>query len=1135
MTKAMTDLKILHLESVRADAELVRTELKKANISFKKLDVDNRADYAKTLADFKPDVILCDQSVPSFTALEALTLLKKSNSNAPFLLVIAPEFKEVAVNLIKDSATAYVLKNAISLLPDAILNTVKQAKLEKGNSKYLNDLTGSQILLNEMESVAKIGSLEIDLITRARNWSAGIDFILGYQPGQISPSFDAFKRRVHPDDVSRLAEEFNYAVANLDAIDIEYRIITPANELKHVHTKLLITKNEVGVAVRAHGFVQDVTEKKTSQLKLSQANLELSHLFNTIDDVFFSRDMISNKLIQISKGCEKMYGYTREEFLAEPGLWRRIIHPDNAKLPQDNDARFAKGETIINVYKIIHKEKGIRWAESKIIPTLDEKGKLIRLDGATRDITERKLMELELQQNELRFQELLENSSEIVTVTNLVGDIIYSTGNVKRILGYSEEEYRAVRFKKDFIHPADQETQLHLFKEVRQNPGQIYQFSWRLRHSQGHWVWVEGSITNLSNIPSVNGIVANFKDISERKLAEEKLLQSEQRYRRIAETAQEGIWVIDENLVTIFVNKKMCDMLEYQAEEIIGKHNYDFKDDEEKIKTKHRIEKRKLGVIETHESTFITKRGKQLICNVSTNGIFESDGSYAGTLAMVTDITERKAQEAALKKSEANLSAIIENTTDLVYSLDKDLRFITFNELFKTTVKQIYGIAVSRNGSALDLLKGLEPETARKWRTIYKNVLKGEQQQFVNEYTHGDAKIYLSYSVNPIWQGGKVIGLSCFSRDITRQKLDEVALIKSEANLRSVFENTDLSIILYNTNFEIVSFNTNASQQTTDGLGKKLKVGSSGFDYFPKSKWPAIRKAIQKVKNKEIVTYEDVFNTKGGNKNWFETKWIGVLNNGDEIVGIILTLENITANKNAQLEREKMTTDIIRRNQDLEQFTYIISHNLRAPVANIKGLTELLHHADVPDTNDEDALNALSSSVNQLDKVILDLNHILEVSKQVNDKKERVDLEQLVEEIKLEIKLSAKKNKAVINCDFKALNEIFTIRSYIYSIFQNLITNSIKYRRKNLNPIINIKGYLNSKMAIISVEDNGKGIDVERSGEHLFGLYKRFDFSVEGKGMGLFMVKKQVEGLDGTIEVQSEVGKGTTFLIELPV
>ena len=123
----------------------------------------------------------------------------------------------------------------------------------------------------------------------------------------------------------------------------------------------------------------------------------------------------------------------------------------------------------------------------------------------------------------------------------------------------------------------------------------------------------------------------------------------------------------------------------------------------------------------------------------------------------------------------------------------------------------------------------------------------------------------------------------------------------------------------------------------------------------------------------------------------------------------------------------------------------------------------------------------------------------------------------------------------VIDYDFDEVAEIFTIKGYIYSIFQNLVTNSIKYRQTNVPIIIRISAKKQDDMAVFTFTDNGKGIDLVRYGEQLFGLYKRFDFSVEGKGVGLFMVKMQVQSLGGTISVQSQPGVGTTFTVKLPL
>lgn len=117
---------------------------------------------------------------------------------------------------------------------------------------------------------------------------------------------------------------------------------------------------------------------------------------------------------------------------------------------------------------------------------------------------------------------------------------------------------------------------------------------------------------------------------------------------------------------------------------------------------------------------------------------------------------------------------------------------------------------------------------------------------------------------------------------------------------------------------------------------------------------------------------------------------------------------------------------------------------------------------------------------------------------------------------------------------FSEMDEFLTIKSYLYSIFYNLISNSIRYRQPGLPAIIEIKSRLNNTLELIFT-DNGMGIDLQKRGEQVFGLYKRFYTNIEGKGMGLFMVKTQVESLDGKINIRSQVNKGTEFKIEFQI
>ncbi len=438
-------------------------------------------------------------------------------------------------------------------------------------------------------------------------------------------------------------------------------------------------------------------------------------------------------------------------------------------------------------------------------------------------------------------------------------------------------------------------------------------------------------------------------------------------------------------------------------------------------------------------------------------------------------------------------------------------------------------IAISEKANAVD------KDTASAIATGIRDVISGNKEEFTLEFESKlpNNKKWFQLVVAPLANHDEK-GAVILHIDITDRKEAEESLVKSEANLRSVFENTDLGIVLLDVNCKVVSFNTLAKMAMMNHFGKKLKLGAAGVNYFPKNRRQDIKKAISRAYKGEIVSYETTYNSPDGTSEWYEVRWLRVIDGSIENSGIMLTFKNITEKKNQEKQNNKITADLVQRNRDLEQFAYIVSHNLRAPVANILGLLNL--NAINPDDEEGiDTLNALKTSVNNLDRVIADLNQILQVNSQINQKWELVSLSELVEEIKLSISQIVRQTRVRIKCNFSAVDEIVTLKSYMYSIFQNLIVNSIKYSKPDVDPVININSDTDGKTISIVFADNGKGIDLNKNGQSIFGLYKRFDKGVEGKGMGLFMVKTQVESLRGTIRVQSEVNKGTRFTISLPL
>ncbi|WP_432713600.1 sensor histidine kinase [Pedobacter sp.] len=251
----------------------------------------------------------------------------------------------------------------------------------------------------------------------------------------------------------------------------------------------------------------------------------------------------------------------------------------------------------------------------------------------------------------------------------------------------------------------------------------------------------------------------------------------------------------------------------------------------------------------------------------------------------------------------------------------------------------------------------------------------------------------------------------------------------------------------------------------------------------------------------------------------------------ESVKAYILNFHDCTERNSGDLERAKMHDDILERNKELEQFSYIISHNLRSPVANMMGLAEEINSGELQQKELKEASAYLMQCAKQLDHVILDLNNVLQAKQGVNQNKERVSITSIIEEITSSISTLIKAENVCFSLDVHPSDELITIKSYIYSIFFNLISNSIKYRQQLLAPHIEISFKKVDEVTTIVYKDNGLGMDLKKYGTDLFGLYKRFHHHVEGKGMGLFMVKTQMNTLDAKISCKSEIDKGTLFVL----
>ena len=232
-----------------------------------------------------------------------------------------------------------------------------------------------------------------------------------------------------------------------------------------------------------------------------------------------------------------------------------------------------------------------------------------------------------------------------------------------------------------------------------------------------------------------------------------------------------------------------------------------------------------------------------------------------------------------------------------------------------------------------------------------------------------------------------------------------------------------------------------------------------------------------------------------------------------------------------QLEQiKKLNHQLIQSNQDLEDFASTLSHDLRSPIANLKMLVSIISNAK--SAGSFDYISKLKSQVERLDDMILGLAEIIDLKNTQHVIASKVYFEDILAVVKEELKREIEATSAVIHATFSSRPYVYYYEVYVHSILMNLVSNAIKYRSDQTSNI-RIKTAREDTSIVLTVEDNGIGMDMEKMGGELFKPFRRFSSNTEGKGIGLHIIKGMVEKNGGHIEVKSKPGKGTTFKIYL--
>lgn len=379
---------------------------------------------------------------------------------------------------------------------------------------------------------------------------------------------------------------------------------------------------------------------------------------------------------------------------------------------------------------------------------------------------------------------------------------------------------------------------------------------------------------------------------------------------------------------------------------------------------------------------------------------------------------------------------------------------------------------------------------------------------------------------------GNAVRLIGAIQDITQQKKEEQRLKLMET---AITQSKDAVLI---SDTEIIDaytpkiiFVNSAFQNMTGYNDEEIVSKSIAVLFGTKScvlQLDILKSAV--LEYKECII-ETICYKKTGEEFWINLSMIPVMTKDGEHSHWISIMRDITEEKEKIKEREQLIRELTQNNNDLKQFSYITSHNLRAPLSNLTGLLNLVDDIEIKDEELKEIIDGFATSTQLLNETINDLVKVVIIKDNPSIKKEIVPIKEIFENVFNQLSFLISLHKPILKIELDDVAISNMNKSYLESIFLNLLTNSIKYKSPNRQLKITVTSKTVNNKVILTFKDNGIGIDLERNKHKIFGLYQRFHNHPDSKGLGLYLVKSQVETMGGTITVDSTVDKGTTFTI----
>jgi PAS domain S-box-containing protein len=750
-------------------------------------------------------------------------------------------------------------------------------------------------------------------------------------------------------------------------------------------------------------------------------------------------------------------------------------------------------------------------------------------------ITERKLSERLLQESETKFKAIFENSHDAIGVSKR-GVTIFVNPAYLKLFGFENENEITGKSVLEQISPKEHQRILEYIRK-RNSGADLPKFYETIGIRKNGIEFPFEVAIDTYFIDNDKYTIAIVRDITERKKAEEALLESEEKFRKAFSTSPDSITITRKNDgMYVDANNGFTQIFGYSKEEIFGKTSLEIKiwsNNDDRKKFIEELDAK--GFIENFETKLYTKSRKLNTCLVSS-AIIELNG-ISHIISTTRDITGRKLAEEALRESENKFRKIYEDGPFGMAMVNSQFRFIAANPAFCILIG--YSEMELQNKTIKDLTY---PEDINADILNVKKLINKEIPIYKTEkrYVKKDGNVIwgsLTATANCDGNGNFLYNLAIIE-DITARKHAEEALrLKNLVFDVSLAANSisNLNGIITEANHAFVEF---------WGYSNKNEVIGKSIAYFLKYSNEAelVMNALQ-----DKGEWEGEYTARRKDNSTFiaHSTATVVKNETGAIIGYQSAVLDVTEKKKAEEEIKKLNESleqrVIQRTMQLEEavkeleaFSYSVSHDLRAPLRHISGFVDLLNE-QYDDTLPEKGryyLKNISESALQMGKLIDDLLQFSRTGRQ-EMKLTDIDINILLKEVLEEVKKDSKER--IISWSIPALPNVYGDYSMVRLVLVNLLSNAVKYTSTRQEAEIEIGVSDSDKEFVFFIRDNGVGFDMKYA-HKLFGVFQRLHSSeqFEGTGIGLANVRRIISKHGGRTWAEAELNKGATFYFTLP-